>query len=183
MIPRLNQSSVKETLVRDLFECRLKTLKLFEDMDESTFCSQAHPEFSPVGWHLGHIAFTESLWLLEHSGGLPCSFPQYRKLFAADGLPKSQRVLLPNIHETHDYLDAVRKEVLQRLEFVDIEQEEALWRFLIQHESQHCEIISFVLELMKWEQGKTEEMGENISYTSPIANITEMVFIPAGEFE
>jgi gamma-glutamyl hercynylcysteine S-oxide synthase len=183
VIPRLNQSSVKETLVRDLFECRLKTLKLFEDMDESTFCSQAHPEFSPVGWHLGHIAFTESLWLLEHSGGLPCSFPQYRKLFAADGLPKSQRVLLPNIHETHDYLDAVRKEVLQRLEFVDIEQEEALWRFLIQHESQHCEIISFVLELMKWEQGKTEEVGENISYTSPINNITEMIFIPAGEFE
>ncbi len=179
MISRLNQSSVKEALFCDFAECRLKTLQLFEDMEQSTFCSQAHPEFSPVGWHLGHIAFTESLWLLEHSGGLASSFPQYRKLFAADGLPKSQRVQLPNLQQTLDYLEKVRKQVLQRLEVVDIAKEERLWRFLIQHESQHCEIISFVLELMKWEKGKIE----NISYTSSHNNITEMVLIPAGEFE
>ncbi|MEA5582154.1 ergothioneine biosynthesis protein EgtB [Nodularia harveyana UHCC-0300] len=183
MISRLYQSSVKESVFNALVECRQKTWKLFEGMDESTFCSQPHPDFSPVGWHLGHIGYTESLWLLEHSAGLPCSFPQYRKLFAADGLPKSKRVQLPHLQETLYYLDTVRKQVLERLELVDIEEEERLWGFLIQHESQHCEIISFVLELIKREQWKTEGMGGKIGDISAVTNVTEMILIPSGEFE
>ncbi len=179
MISRLNQSSVKEAIFNALVECRLKTQTLFEGMEESTFCSQPHPDFSPVGWHLGHIGFTESLWLLEHSGGIPCPFPQYRKLFAADGLPKSERVQLPHIQETLYFLEKVRKQVLQRLEVIDIEKEERLWRFLIQHESQHCEIISFVLELMNREKVKMTKMISG----GEISNITQMILIPAGEFE
>ncbi|HBL13596.1 MAG TPA: ergothioneine biosynthesis protein EgtB, partial [Cyanobacteria bacterium UBA11162] len=42
----------------------------FESIDDTTFCKQAHPEFSPVGWHLGHIAFTEAYWILEYCAGL-----------------------------------------------------------------------------------------------------------------
>ncbi|MDH6104582.1 ergothioneine biosynthesis protein EgtB [Anabaenopsis tanganyikae CS-531] len=179
MISRLNQSSLKEAIFNALVECRLKTQTLFEGMEESTFCSQPHPDFSPVGWHLGHIGFIESLWLLEHSGGLPCPFPQYRKLFAADGLPKSQRVRLPHLQEILYFLETVRKQVLERLEVIDLEKEERLWRFLIQHESQHCEIISFVLELMNREKVKMTKMISG----GEISNITEMILIPAGEFE
>lgn len=183
MISRLNQSNVKEAIFSALVECRRKTWKLFQGMDELTFSSQAHPDFSPVGWHLGHIGYTESLWLLEYSGGLPCSFPQYRKLFAADGLPKSERVALPDLQELRYYLDTVRKQVLQRLEVVDIAQEERLWRFLIQHESQHCEIMSFVLELMKWEKGENQAVKENTGDLVLDRNFSEMILIPAGEFE
>ncbi|WP_414530026.1 ergothioneine biosynthesis protein EgtB [Nodularia chucula] len=183
MISRLYQSSLKETLFNALVECRRQTWKLFEGMDESTFCCQPHPDFSPVGWHLGHIGYTESLWLLEHSGGLPCPFPQYRKLFAADGLPKSKRVQLPDLEETLYYLDRVRKQVLQRLEVVDVAQEEPLWRFLIQHESQHYEIISFVLQLIQGEKLEIRNMEANFNSVSAETNLTEMVLIPAGEFE
>ncbi|MDH6058289.1 ergothioneine biosynthesis protein EgtB [Umezakia ovalisporum] len=183
MISRLNQSSVKEAIFNALVECRLKTQNLFQGMDESTFCSQPHGDFSPVGWHLGHIGYTESLWLLEHSAGLPCGFPQYRKLYAADGLPKSKRVQLPSLEQTLNHLNTIRQQVLQRLEIVDIEQEELLWRFLVQHESQHCEIISLVLELIKWKQGNTQGTGANIGSVSLPSNISEMILIPSGEFE
>jgi len=81
-----------------MHQCRLGTLDLFKGIDYATFCHQAHPDFSPAGWHLGHIAYTESLWLLERGAGMPF-IPQYRQLFVADGLPKTQRVQLPPLQK------------------------------------------------------------------------------------
>ncbi|MBW4646390.1 MAG: ergothioneine biosynthesis protein EgtB [Goleter apudmare HA4340-LM2] len=174
MISKFSNSNAKEFIFQAFHQCRLKTLALLENIDATTFCSQPHPEFSPVGWHFGHIAYTESLWLLEKTAGLPCFFPQYRQLFAADGLPKSARSQLPNPQEIRDYLDTIREKVLYYLEVVDIEPQERLWHFLIQHESQHCETINFVLELLK-SQGSRVFTSSN--------SLTEMVQIPAGEFE
>jgi formylglycine-generating enzyme required for sulfatase activity len=161
-----------------LEECRNKTLSLFVDVDAATFSSQAHHDFSPVGWHLGHIAYIESFWILEHSAGLPCLFPQYHKLFAADGLPKSQRVQLPEIAEIIDYLKTVRSKVLEYLEVADILEQERLWRFLIQHESQHCEIIRMVLGLVNSQQSTVNSQQLTVK-----THVGEMVQIPAGEFE
>ncbi|ARV59893.1 hypothetical protein BZZ01_15780 [Nostocales cyanobacterium HT-58-2] len=198
MISELSKSSLKERIFHTFHQCRAKTLTLFEGIDDATFCSQAHPDFSPVGWHLGHIAYTESLWLLERSAGLPCLFPRYRKLFAADGLPKSERVRLPNLEEIRYYLDTVRERVLHYLEVADLAQQERLWRFILQHESQHSEIITFILELGKQEKGDrgtrgwgdTERTNERFS-VSPLLKFSasshhhrsEMIQIPAGEFE
>ncbi|MGF1936568.1 MAG: ergothioneine biosynthesis protein EgtB [Nostoc sp. ChiQUE02] len=199
MKSKLTKSSVKEAVSQAFDECRLTTFALFHDMDEATFCSQPHPDFSPVGWHLGHIAYIESLWLLERCAGSPCLFPQYRKLFAADGLPKSERVHLPNLKEIRYYLDTVREKVLEYLEVADIEPQERLWRFLIQHESQHCEIISFVLELHKRNGELGASFGDKgrwgmeretsyssvslFSKSSQLSTFTEMIQIPSGEFE
>lgn len=183
----LKASSTKDSIIRAFVECRAKTIELFKNMDEATFCSQAHPDFSPVGWHLGHIAYTESLWILERTAALPCLFPQYRKLYAADGLPKNQRVKLPSLQETRYYLDTVRDKVLYHMERTDLKKQERLWRFLLQHESQHSEIISFVLELIRNQQSKNEkENSWHLSYSSsPILPnpLNEMIQIPAGEFE
>ncbi|MCW6049723.1 SUMF1/EgtB/PvdO family nonheme iron enzyme [Lyngbya sp. CCAP 1446/10] len=153
MISKSIQSS-KEAIYHDLQQCRRGTFKLFADIDHDTFCSQAHPDFSPVGWHLGHIAYTEDLWLLQRCAGLKPVFPEYHQLFAADILPKTQRVFLPAFPEVEFYLDAVRKNVLDYLEVAPIEQQERLWRFMIQHESQHCETVAFVLQMVQKEEGR-----------------------------
>ncbi|MBD2345257.1 ergothioneine biosynthesis protein EgtB [Anabaena subtropica] len=182
MISKLKVSSVKESIAFALGECRTKTLNLFVGMDADTFCSQPHPDFSPVGWHLGHIAYIESFWILEHIAGLPCLFPQYRRLFAADGLPKSQRVQLPHIEEIIYYLDTVRAKVLEYLEVADIQEQERLWRFLIQHESQHCEIISMVLALVKGQESIINSQQSTVD-SQELNFVGEMVQISSGEFE
>ncbi|MEG4035106.1 ergothioneine biosynthesis protein EgtB [Microcoleus sp. S36b_A4] len=189
--------SCREAIYRDLQQCRSGTFKLFADIDYDTFCRQAHPDFSPVGWHLGHIAYTEDLWLLQRCAGLKPVFPQYHQLFAADILPKKQRVFLPALPEVELYLDAVRKKVLDYLEVAPIEEQERLWRFIIQHESQHCETVAFVLQMHnkkeegrgKKEEGRGNEEGRLISnYRLPIADyklpITDSpaIEIPGGEF-
>jgi iron(II)-dependent oxidoreductase len=182
VISNLSKSSVKEAIIRAFVECRSTTLALFEGMDKATFCSQPHPDFSPVGWHLGHIAYIESLWLLERSAGLPCLFPQYRQLFAADGLPKAKRVQLPELKEIRYYLDTVREKALDFLETADVEQNERLWRFLIQHESQHCEIICMVLELAKISISDKKSLCTDEQSQASL-DFEEMIQIPAGEFE
>jgi gamma-glutamyl hercynylcysteine S-oxide synthase len=158
VISKSIQSS-KEAIYRDLQQCRRGTFKLFANIDYDTFCRQAHPDFSPVGWHLGHIAYTEDLWLLQRCAGLPPVFPEYHKLFAADILPKQERVYLPALAEVEFYLDAVRKKVLNYLEIAPIDQQERLWRFIIQHESQHCETVAFVLQMQEKGRGGEGEKG------------------------
>ena len=150
--------SCREAIYRDLQQCRCGTFKLFTGIDYDTFCRQAHPDFSPVGWHLGHIAYTEDLWLLQRCAGLKPVFPEYHQLFAADILPKKQRVFLPTLPEVELYLDAVRKKVLDYLEVAPIDEQERLWRFIIQHESQHCETVAFVLQMQrKKEEGRRKK--------------------------
>ena len=178
----------RREVIRDaMHRCRLGTLALFEGIDDTTFRKQAHPDFSPVGWHLGHIAFTEAYWILERLAGLPPLFEQYHKLFAADGLPKSERQNLPSLSVIHDYLNLVRTKVFTYLETAPLDQQERLWSFLIQHESQHSEIIAFVLQLQRWHfQERHQEMWVKNTGENPQPGIqlqAEMIEIPAGEFE
>ncbi len=170
-----HRAAIREALqsVRD------RSLNLFENINHQQFCLQAHPDFSPVGWHLGHIAFTEGLWILEHLKGTPPLYPQYRELFAADILPKDQRQNLPNLETILDYLHKIRADVLDYLEVAPIEAQNRLWWWLIHHECQHNETISLILQLQQlnslpvYPQTPSNPTGEVIA---------DMVKIPAGEF-
>lgn len=170
--------SSKANILEALQQCRQKTLSLFKEIDFNTFCQQAHPDFSPVGWHLGHIAFTEAYWILEYCGGFSPIFPKYNQLFAADGLAKEERQNLPSLEVIQDYLDTVRSKVLYYLETAPVEKEEKLWRWLIQHESQHSETISLVMQLHRWQNGLKPHSKYLIS--NPLSS--EMVKVSAGEF-
>jgi ergothioneine biosynthesis protein EgtB len=170
--------SHRDAIYKALEQCRDRTLELFDNLDFSTFCTQAHPDFSPVGWHLGHIAFTEGMWILEHLKGTPPLYPQYRKLFAADILPKEQRQNLPNIDTIIEYLHDIRSSVLAYLETAPVEKQSRLWWWLIQHECQHSETISLILQL----QQQSLPLYPVTPSTATGEVVSEMVEIPAGEF-
>ncbi len=171
--------NLRHELQENMIRCRQLTRSLVEPVDYATCCRQAHPDFSPIGWHLGHIAFTESLWLLEHFGGQAPRFPRYKRLFAADGLPKSERVNLPTMTELWEYLDTVRNDVFVYLEQAPLAEQKRIWRFLLQHESQHCETIAILLELLHNPATPVSTLPQP---TTDDLSTTEMVCIPAGEF-
>jgi len=175
----------RQQLKQWLDQCRIGTLALFEGVDNTTFCRQAHQDFSPAGWHLGHIAYIESLWLLERSAGMPPLWAEYRKLFVADGLPKTQRVNLPPLAEVRYYVDTVREQVLNYLTRADLDQQERLWRWLIQHESQHSETIAFVLQLQRWDAQSVVgvQVFVPLQEQHDRVPVNDMIEIPAGYFE
>ena len=143
---------LRATIQQQLTQSRARTLRLFEDVDADTFRLQANPDFSPVGWHLGHIGFTEGLWLLEQESGHSPLFPPYRRLFAADGLSKIERQNLPSFNEICEYLSQIRSKVWDYLQIAPLASQAWLWYWLVQHESQHCETITWVLQLHHQQQ-------------------------------
>ena len=177
--------SHKKSIAIELQQVRRNTLNLLAEIDESLFFIQAHPDFSPIGWHFGHIAFTEAHWILEHLANLPPSFKEYHRLFSADGFPKQERQNLPNISIVREYLRVVRNRVLEYLESAPTRSQERLWRWLVQHESQHCETITFLWKLHQQQNSQNSQLNFN-SFNLPADSegsiFNEMVEVEAGEF-
>lgn len=181
--------SGKATIREAFAQCRASTLDLFSDLNRETICTQLHPEFSPIGWHLGHIGFTERLWILEKLAGEAPADRDYRRLFAADGLPKVQRQHLPNLAQIRRDLEQIRDRVFAYLDTCDLDTPEVasiptselrtrLWWWLLQHECQHSETISLLLNLS---DRSCAPFLSRRSYGSTAAPC-EMVTIPAGDF-
>lgn len=132
----------RRALAADLRACRAATLAFFRGVDPALFRTQIHPLYSPLGWHLGHIAYTEALWLL--SGGAGVTSPALARAFAVDGLAKAERVGIPEPAEIFNYVARVRKALLVRLADPGSVIDVALWRFVLQHEAQHAETATLV---------------------------------------
>ncbi len=195
MSPLSKTTQIRQHLRLAMEQCRASTLKIFASLDDETFRQQIHPDFSPVGWHLGHIGYTEALWLLQHCAKQPPVFPQHHQLYAADAIPKNQRTNLPTLAETCQNLEIIRQKVWQYLEIAPIDSQERLWYFILQHESQHCETISFLLQLRQKLQHKSHlQSPVPASGTSPKSQRTtppshenpqpgpdDMVEIPGGD--
>ncbi len=190
LAPNCSQSRLRQALRRAYIQCRQSTLSLVQTLEHHQLCRQAHADFSPVGWHVGHIAYTEALWILEKLAGHPPLFPHYHRLFAADGLPKAERQNLPDLETLYAYLTAVRHKTFDYLETAPVSQQERIWRFLLQHESQHCETMTLVTEMLKL---ASHPVGTTASpyLSTPSGQISaipkgrraSMVQIPAGAFK
>lgn len=169
------QTTQRDNLRDAMTRCRQATLRQFDGVDDATYRAQAHPDFSPMGWHLGHIGFTEELWLLRHLAGAKPLQPQYHQLYAADGLPKTERVNLPSFQETCQYLQQVREKVFAYLDVAPLADQARLWWFLLQHESQHGETIAIVHRL------QTRQPSPVLDCSSPPP--FDSIEIPGGCFE
>jgi ergothioneine biosynthesis protein EgtB len=150
--------------------CRAGTLAQLDGLDDRALCAQVHPDFSPLGWHPGHIVYTEGLWLLRDAGETPPR-PELAQLFDVAALPKHLRGNLPGRDALHDYAEAVRRRILDRLDRAP-EAAERLWHFVLQHESQHGETMAFIRRL-------AERGGAGYGAGSA-ADAEDLIPVPAG---
>ncbi|MCS6960560.1 MAG: SUMF1/EgtB/PvdO family nonheme iron enzyme [Pseudanabaenaceae cyanobacterium SKYGB_i_bin29] len=163
-----------EFLLAEMAACRQHTLAIFTQVEESICYVQAHPEFSPIGWHLGHIAYTESLWLLPGEWQSKLSIPEAKSYFSVENLPKSNRSCLPPLADIIEYCQEVRELVKNLSQRFGAEQYKLL-AFLLQHESQHREIICYVLHMLG-------HPVVGIPPVIPAAVVGRTVTISGGEF-
>lgn len=104
--------------------------------------------FSPVVWHVGHIVFTEFLWLLAECRGDSGPDDAARRLYAADGLPKSLRHAVPDDRALRAFGDDIRDRTLAYLDDTTLDRTERYWHFVAQHEAQHLETIAILLHAL-----------------------------------
>jgi gamma-glutamyl hercynylcysteine S-oxide synthase len=177
--------SPKQQIQQDIIICREHTLSLFQNLDYEAISTQIHPEFSPAGWHLGHIAYTWDYWILGKYAGQKLTEPNYERLFAVDGLPKAERSRLPELADVINYVNLVGDRLLiysESSSFKANTEEERLWRWLIQHESQHAETATIILQLLN-------KLPHNCHLKPQISPINfkrdfkpELITIPSGSF-
>jgi len=144
----------------DFEACRAGTLDIFDGMSEAEFREPIHPQFSPLGWHLGHIAYTEAAWLIAECGERPLPRPEYEAIFHVDAVPKAERSRrIPDPGTVKDYAASIRSEMLGCLDRVPIDRQQRLWRFVLQHEAQHTETVQLLLALRSRVDAETVSAG------------------------
>ncbi|MDH3559633.1 MAG: SUMF1/EgtB/PvdO family nonheme iron enzyme [Gammaproteobacteria bacterium] len=126
---------------------------LVEDLDDASLRQQYHPELSPLGWHVGHCAFTECYWLQEILQNDDRFTAPVAELYTPPRVPKPERgARLPAREALLQWAQELQSINLETLthppaDLLDhpLLQDDYLVHFLIQHYSQHFETMIMVL--------------------------------------
>ncbi|MCI0339634.1 MAG: SUMF1/EgtB/PvdO family nonheme iron enzyme [Planctomycetales bacterium] len=163
---------------------RRETLGLLDLVSEETAAAFAHPEWSPLRWHLGHIAYTESLWIRQTLRGLPPFDANYERLFDNIHTPRESRGDLPPLSDIRGYAEEIRKDTRRFLEEADWDQGNPLLAdgyivdFLWEHEAQHQELMTLILQLLPPERKRRRQSPEPADWYPS----RRMIRVPGGEF-
>lgn len=118
------------------------------DLGDAELRTQFDAEFSPIGWHLGHVAWQEEVWVLRNFCRRPALVPKYDDVFDSFRPGKAERGnKLPDKQALFDYRAQVRASVLECLPDVLADTSPGLMngagliRFVANHESQHRETV------------------------------------------
>jgi len=165
---------------------RRATIELVALVEDADLNRSLHPEFSPLRWHLGHVAAFEAEWVLVRGFGEPSLSPAYDHLFDPTRNPKAERVHLPPRSELVAFADRERAAVLDRLRATDPSHDDPLLRdrfvfeMVHEHECQHQEILTFLLQMI---DPARKPRPDRWRPAEPGAEPTDrMVDVPAGRY-
>lgn len=162
----MDSSQRKAEIRQEMTRVRQKTLWLLEQVPDLFVNVRVHDFYSPIGWHFGHIGMTEEFWTCKQASGAPSLDEALTFLFAnLPENPKDNRIHLPPREEIRAYLEATRCRALHALDTADFESKNPLladgyaWEFALQHECQHQETITELMQLIQKRRVDTSRQG------------------------
>jgi iron(II)-dependent oxidoreductase len=162
---------------------------LAEDLDDADWRRQSHPDLSPVGWHLGHCAFTETYWLQEIILGDDRFTAPVASLYTPPLTPKPERgkqlPAAPALGAWVRELQSINVGILEtppaQVARHPLQQDDYLLHFLVQHYSQHFETMVMALT----QQALAADNGE-FTVDQPLAVVSgkpETCPVDAGHYK
>jgi gamma-glutamyl hercynylcysteine S-oxide synthase len=148
------RDATKTDVVAALERAREATLRLVEPLDDELLLAQVSPLMSPLVWDLAHIGWFEELWLVRRLGG-EAQGERFDDVYDAFRHARSERSGLPILtpREARAYLERVRRDTLQVLEDVSLDDSDPLlgdayvYGLVAQHELQHQETMLQTIQL------------------------------------
>jgi len=174
------RDATKTDVVAALERAREATLRLVEPLDDELLLAQVSPLMSPLVWDLAHIGWFEELWLVRRLGG-EAQGERFDDVYDAFRHARSERSGLPILtpREARAYLERVRRDTLQVLEDVSLDDSDPLlgdayvYGLVAQHELQHQETMLQTIQL------------SGVEYPAPPLEDMQVaadVLVPGGPF-
>lgn len=178
---------IDPALLAALQQVRDQVRDLLRPLDEDTLRTQYHPQLSPLGWHLGHTAWTEAYWLQAVAGGDQRRTAPLAALYNPAESPKDTRgARLPAAAILHDQArqlqadnDALLAAPPRQLATHPLLEDDYLLHFLVQHYSQHYETMQMVLAQRALQDAGTQGHAAPLQ---PAAPVTDAIAIEAGHY-
>ena len=120
---------------------------------DSDYRYQYHTDLSPLGWHVGHCSFIETVWLRDRVLGDSTITDAFDWLYIPENILKPKRgPALPPRDEHLDWCSQLNKQNHELLANPDpvfsaheLNRNNYLLKFILQHHSQHAETMAMVL--------------------------------------
>lgn len=140
------RAAASNPLIGELESARRFLQRALAPVPERLWARRPSPAYSPIGWHLGHVASIQARWLLP---GEPQPFGA---MFDPEATEKSSRVRLPGPHQLRAFLDDVFERVCAGIRAGRIPgvlglPETFLVQHVAQHELQHAEHVQVIAAL------------------------------------
>src|SRR5439155_13489950 len=141
-------ATARDPLIAELESARRFLKQVVDPVAEELWVRQPSPAYSPIGWHLGHVASVQARWLL------PGEPQEYEQLFDPAAVAKAARGKLPKPSELRCLLDDVLERVCAGLRAGRVPgvlglPESFLVQHVAQHELQHAEHVQVIAALFE----------------------------------
>jgi ergothioneine biosynthesis protein EgtB len=136
-----------DPLVAELESARRFFLRALDAAPESAWRVLPGEQYSPIGWHVGHVAAAQERWLL------PGETPRHPGLFDPEATAKPARTELPSPRQLREWLAEVLERATGGLRAGRVPAilglpETFLVQHLAQHELQHAEHVQVISALL-----------------------------------
>jgi iron(II)-dependent oxidoreductase len=170
---------------------RLRTLEIFDSVEEPILHQSPGFGFRPILWHLAHFGAFEEYWLLQNLTKAAQINERFQIIFDPIKTPRESSKNLPSKAEMIQYLEKVRSGVLKVLEIADFDPENPLLRdgyvfdLVHQHELQHQETLAYLFHLLPLAEvqslkSKVQSLPEN---RESKVEAERMKVFAAGDFQ
>lgn len=189
-IPR--DAALDKTLLRRMFDARLRSDALFDIVRPQAIFDRPIPERHRIIFYVGHLEAFDWNLLHENVFGLNSFHPEFDRLFAfgidpvGGGLPTDQPSDWPDLGTVHDYVRHIRAALDEKLAQTNPDSDElvrdgfplsTLLNVAIEHRLMHVETLAYMLHQLP--------VGSKVSQADPPNFVTapvdhRMIAIPAG---
>ena len=138
---------------------------------------QYHDDLSPLGWHLGHVAYIGQYWLREVVLGDDSLTAGLHEQYLPERIDKTNRISLPGIDDIpaiaaryRDIEELMKSLLLEACKPHQLLEGDYLGWFLLQHAEQHLETLHMVLQQRQIVMNSQVETGGQIPMTEKLGS-------------
>jgi iron(II)-dependent oxidoreductase len=140
----------RATLLHYLNDARQRTLELIQGLEPEQLMGPRLAIVNPLLWEIGHVAWFHELWILRNLDGRAPLINNADALYDSSNVPHDTRwsLDLPSLDATLEYMQAVHRSLIARLEREPSEEEKYFYQLTVFHEDMHTEAFVYMRQTL-----------------------------------